>query len=217
MIRWPVSVLLFASVACCATAAGQAERLTLGAFSQGSTEGWENASFDDIKRSDYRIVTVDGRKALRGRCDDSASVFGIEREVDLNATPVLHWSWRVDRVYPQIDEQRKSGDDFVARVYAVIDGGLLKWRTRALNYVWASTLPVGTAWPNPFQSRAMMVAVQSGAGGGWRSESRNLKADFAEYFDKQADHIDGIALMTDCDNHGGTGQAYFGDIYFTAP
>lgn len=190
----------------------------LGEFSAGITAGWEAAAFDDIRESEYDIVEVDGRTALRGRCSDSASVFGIEKDIDLEKAPVLHWSWRVEGVYPGIDERSKDGDDFPARVYAIIDGGLLKWRTRAINYVWASEAEAGSAWPNPFQSRAMMVAVRSGKAraGEWLSERRNLRDDFKRYFDLDADLVDGIALMVDCDNHGGEGIAYFGDIYLTA-
>ena len=68
-------------------------------FEQGQTGDWRAETFDDIASSDYDLVNLNGRTALRGRCDDSASVFGIEREIDLDATPIMHWRWRVDVVY----------------------------------------------------------------------------------------------------------------------
>ncbi len=209
-------ILLGALVASIPTLSAQAAN-TIGNFSQGLTQGWETAGFNDIPESEYRILELNGRKVLRGRCNASASVFGLKKQIYLNATPIMHWSWRVDSVYSNINEKTKSGDDYVARVYAVVDGGILKWRTRAINYVWASKVPAGAAFPNPYRDEAMMVAVQSGTGGAgqWHQESRNVKADFKRYYDKNVDKIDGITLMTDCDNHDGTGEAWFGDIYFT--
>jgi len=209
------------AVVCGLVGAGTAtagERLSLSDFASGSLAGWETRGFDDVAPSRYDLVDLEQHTVLRGRCDNSASVIGLEREVDLEETPVLNWSWRVEKVFPGIDERSKSGDDFAARVYAVIDGGLLKWRTRAVNYVWAGSEPAGSAWPNPFRDEAMMVAVRSGAdkAGQWVTQSRNVKADFKRFYDKDTDHIDGIALMTDCDNHGGAATAYFRDIYFSA-
>lgn len=206
-----VALVLFAGTGMQA----RAERIVLGAFSAGDTQGWRNEPFDGIDPSRYDVAEVDGRTALRGRCDDSASVFVLEREVDLREHPVLQWSWRVDEVYRDIPERKKAGDDFPARVYVVVDGGLLQRRTRAVNYVWASRLEPGTAWPNPFSGRAMMVALQSGPKGEWVSESRNVREDLQRYFGRRVDVINGVAVMTDCDNHNGTGKAYFGDIYFT--
>jgi len=210
------------TVICCLAASFQLahaqSKNTVGNFSKGIIKNWEAAEFSDIPQSTYQLVDLDGRKVLRGRCNASASVFGLEQQIDLNATPIMHWSWRVDSVYKGINEKTKAGDDYVARVYAVVDGGILKWRTRAINYVWASSVPAGSAFPNPYRDEAMMVALQSGTKGAgqWHQESRNVKADFKKFYDKDTDVIDGIALMTDCDNHKGTGQAYFGDVYFTA-
>lgn len=189
----------------------------LGEFSSGDTGGWRAAAFDGIPESDYSVVEVDGRTALRGRCRDSASVFGLRRRIDLGKTPILNWSWRVETTYEGIDERSKAGDDFPARVYAVIDGGWLKWRTRALNYIWAGRAQRGDSWPNPYRKRSMMIVLRSGdaRAGEWVSERRNLRADFRRYFDIETDHIDGIVLMTDCDDHGGRATAYYGDIYLT--
>lgn len=207
--RWLILSLLWLVIG-----PAMAEQVDLGRFSRGEIDGWQTRGFDDIPASDYELVEKDGRRVLRGQCDDSASIFGTEQRIDLERTPYLHWSWRVDGVYADLDERTRAGDDFPARVYAVIDGGWRIWRTRAINYVWASREPVGAAWPNPFKEQAMMVVVESGTGG-WQHEVRDVRADFREHFDRDTDHIDGIALMVDCDNHGGRGRAWFGDIYLS--
>src|SRR6056297_257533 len=126
------------------------------------TESWTHREFDDINPSHYQWLTGDGGRVLQARCDNSASLYGVQRRIDLRDQPVLNWEWRVARVYDSIEERKKSGDDFPARVYAVIDGGLFIWRTRALNYVWSSSEDVGSDWPNPFRSQARMIVVSSG-------------------------------------------------------
>jgi hypothetical protein len=201
-------------LACAHVAAG--ERLTFGDFSAASLSGWESESFEG--ETEYDFVKIDGRTALRARCDASASGLVFQQQIDLTKTPVLHWSWRVDEVYPGLEEKTQAGDDYPARIYVIHDGGWLKWRSRAINYVWSSAQPAGETWPNAFVSQAMMVAVQSGPPaqtGRWSKESRDVRADFKRIFGLELDDVDAVALMTDCDNSGRTGTAYYGDIYFT--
>ena len=71
-------------------------------------------------------------------------------EVDLQQTPWINWSWKVEHAFEHANEQTRRGDDFPARVYVVVSGGLAFWRTRALNYVWAGTTPRGESWQSPF-------------------------------------------------------------------
>ncbi len=192
----------------------QSAEPSVGHFSAGDTAGWETKVFN--KASSYRIVDLEGRRVLQADCNNAASAFYRRIKIDLAQTPILRWSWRVDGVYPGLDETQKKGDDYPARLYVVIDGGALIWRTKALNYVWASRKPAGSVWPNAYAKQAMMVGVRSGPDGGWHEESRDLRRDFREVFGIDADHIDGVALMTDCDDAHGQGRAWYGDIRFTA-
>ena len=100
-------------------------------------------------------------------------------------------------------------------MYVVSRGfGLLR-RPLALTYVWANA-PVGAAWPNPFTARAVMVVVDSGPGGNWRHHERDVRADFRRYHGKDVKRLDGIAIMTDTDNSGTEGRAWYGDLTFRA-
>jgi hypothetical protein len=184
-----------------------------GAFSAGELTGWQDRVFN--RATEYHLVEQDGRRVLQADCRDSASVLYRRARIDLRQTPVLRWSWRVEGHYAGLDERQKSGDDFLARVQVVVDGGLWIWRTRALNYVWAGTQAAGSAWPNAYTAQAMMLALRSGADGRWREEARDLRRDFREQFGMDVDHVDGVALMTDCDDSHGQGRAWYGDIRFT--
>jgi hypothetical protein len=162
---------------------------------------------------------MDG-EALRARCFNSASGLFLKRKIDLRVTPVIEWSWRVDAVFDaSVDETTKAGDDFPARLYVVREGGVAVWRTRAINYVWASAMPAGSDWPNPFASQARMVALHSGAPaapGQWITERRNIREDFRRYHGRDVESIDAVAIMTDCDNRGAAAEAWYGPVRFLA-
>ncbi|MDN5938373.1 MAG: DUF3047 domain-containing protein [Salinisphaera sp.] len=200
----------------CSTAAGQGDRLGIAEFDPGSLGRWETESFRG--ETEYGLVTVNGHTLLRAHCDATASGLYRELEVDLTTTPVLPWAWRVAGVYQGLQEKTKAGDDFPARVYVVDSGGWFVWRTRAINYVWASGQPVGSHWLNPFAEQAMMVAVEAGAPkkAGLVHESRNVRADFRRLFGRDVDQIEAVALMTDCDNAEVEGTAWYGAIWFSA-
>lgn len=169
---------------------------------------------------DYRVAEIGGRRAVHANCQNgSASALYLEQRIDLRATPVLRWHWFVPTLNnTQTSEQSKAGDDFAVRIYAVHSSGLLPWQTQAVNYVWSREIAANTAWPNPFTNNAMMLAVQSGTEqtGQWLQFERNLQADFQRLHDKAVEQIDGLAIMTDCDNTGVSSEGAFGAIQLRA-
>lgn len=193
------------------------ERIDIGSFSKGSLTGWESKEFSG--KSEYKIVQQGNRKVLTGKSNGGASVIGFRKRIDLTKTPFLNWSWKVDTALPPLKEATKAGDDFSARVYVIIDGGVFIWRTRALNYVWSSNPnKTGQKWNNPFQPKnARMLAVRDSRNGPgqWLTEKQDVAADFKNLFGFTPKFIDGIAVMTDADNSKGTAAASFGDIYFS--
>ena len=117
-----------------------------------------------------------------------------------------------------VDERGKAGDDYPARVYVVVSGGVAFWKTRSLVYVWSSGQPVGATWNNAYTSNARVMALRSGMrdAGRWVNEKRDIRADFKQLFGEEIDAIDAVALMTDTDNSGQSATAWYGDIVFTA-
>lgn len=195
---------------------GPAE-LVIGDFTHGKTS-WEARSFNGETR--YRVVEVDGRAALEAIAEGSASALYRRIEVDLEETPYLHWSWRIESSFgEEVDERSKAGDDYPARIYVVRRGGLAFWRTRALNYVWSSAQPVDTRWSNAYAGDgAQMWAVDSGEerAGEWVDHVRDVRADWRAAFGEDIDSLDGVALMTDADDTGGSARAWYADIRFSA-
>jgi hypothetical protein len=187
-----------------------------GLFSATGLDGWTEQTFAGKQPTRYRLMRDAGVQVLEAECRASASGWILKRKIDLESTPVLRWRWKVEQVYGGVRERQKKGDDFPARVYVVIDGGLAASRTRSLVYVWASWEPQGADWPSGYTRQAHMVALRSGAAGAgqWQDERRDVRADFKRYFGVEANRADGVAVMTDCDDAGGTTRAWYGDVRF---
>lgn len=212
--------------------------LVVGAFSRMTpggafADGWEPLRLGDAAPSTYALVR-DGRGVVvRARADDSASGLVRRLRVDLAATPVLAWRWKVDGVIARGDVTRRDGDDYPARIYVTFDfpvsrlsfGDRVKYRalralgyrdvpTRALNYIWANRAGETRIVDNPFTDWVQMVPVESGPAnvGRWRDARRNVAADYRAAFGGEPPAITGIAIMTDADNTGGAATAYYGDI-----
>jgi len=208
------TTLLLLAVALWAVAAlAAAPELIVGDFSRGDLRDWKPKSFQG--QTQYRLVTQDGRQVLQAESTRAASGLVREMRVDLAEWPYLNWSWRVKNVLHGIDERTKAGDDYPARVYVVVSGGIAFWRTRTVVYVWSSRQPAGSMWPNAFTANACVMALRAGPGGGWEHERRDVRADFKKCFDDDIRAIDAVALMTDTDNSGQEATAWYGDIFFS--
>ena len=190
----------------------RAEPLVLAWPSSVEAGEWEVEEFEGETR--YRVVEIDGRRVLEADSVATASSLYLEREIDLRVTPVLEWRWRIEKPLDVADERSKEGDDFVARVYAVAPGEGWFSLPIAINYIWAGQAQVGDAWPNPYTSNVMMVAVDSGDAdaGTWRTHRRDVRADFRRLFGREVDELEGIAVMTDSDNSGLSARAWYGEI-----
>lgn len=209
-LRIVIAALLLGSAVC---AAG--ERVDVGRFSQNDMNGWEKKIFS--KETHYQLASEAPGVALHAESDGTASGLVRHITIDLEKTPYLHWSWKVNNILHGNDERSRAGDDYPVRIYVVFSGGMFFWRTRAINYVWSSHQPVGTRWPNAFTSQARMIAVDSGSEslGQWISHSRNIREDYRQLFGEDVSSVDAVALMSDTDNTGLKATAWYGDIWFS--
>lgn len=219
IISFAVFILL-ASVA-------QAEEVNVANFSAGDLSGWEEKSFKEHSQYDFVLASsIEGQssgtlnpevKVLRARTEGQASGLFKEVSIDLEKTPYLNWSWQVQNLFEGNDEKTKEGDDYPARIYVLVSGGVFFWNTKAINYVWSSNQPVGSEWPNAYTGNAQMIAVQSGSQrvGEWVIERRNVRKDLKKLFGEDVTEIDAIAVMVDGDNTGQSAASYFGNIFFS--
>lgn len=193
-----------------------AERIDIGLFSQNGLNSWDEKSF--VGNTRYEIVNSENLTFVKAETNASASGLFREIDIDLNKTPYLNWSWKVANTYQGNDERSKDGDDYPARIYVVVSGGLFFWKTRAINYVWSSNQPVDTKWENAYTKNARMIALRSGENNSeqWLTEKRNIRDDLKQLFGEEIDEINAIAIMSDSDNSGQSATAWYGDIYFSS-
>ncbi len=179
-------------------------------------KNWQEKSF--AGNTQYQLVRENEQSVLKATTNASASGLFREIVIDLNKTPYLNWSWKVDNIYQGNDEHSKDGDDYPARIYVVVSGGFFFWKTRAVNYVWSSNQAIGTHWKNAYTGNARMIALRSGESetGQWLTEKRNIREDLKQLFGEAFDEINAIAIMSDSDNSGQRATAWYGNIYFSS-
>ena len=184
----------------------------------GDLTGWQEKSFKG--RTGYQVVEQDGRGILCADSRASASGLYLERRIDLTRTPWLNWRWRIDEALPPLNETTRAGDDYAARVYVVVDGGLLFWKTIAMSYVWSGGRAAGDDWDNAFAgAKVRMMALRNNRDdviGQWYSEKRNIRQDLRQQFGRDIRHIDAIAIMTDADNSAGAARACYADLFMSS-
>ncbi len=208
----------------------------VGQFDEGSDLWREVRIRKDIKPNRFERRGWDGVHALEVHSAASMSLMARPLAVDLQATPVLCWRWRVDAVIASADMNQRQGDDYAARVYVSfkLPESAMGWGLRtklglaraiwgadlpdaAINYVWDNRRPIGTEQPNVYTDRAIMVVQRSGnqQAGQWVQERRNVLEDVTRLFSREAQAVQ-LAITADTDNTGQTVHAGFADIHFVS-
>ncbi|MCG8316377.1 MAG: DUF3047 domain-containing protein [Pseudomonadales bacterium] len=218
--------LIILGIALLATSAPSTadNQIMIADFMNSNLVGWKSKVFKNT--TEYTPVKEDGFPALHALSIASASGLYKDQTIDLTKTPYLNWRWKIKEPLKDLNERTKPGDDYVARVYVVIDGGWQIWKTKALNYVWSSNQRKGTLWDNAFAgSAAKMLAVRGkeDTPGKWYAEKRHVIDDLKMAFissdsnksEWDNNQIDIIAIMTDTDNSGLQAEAWYGAIYFS--
>jgi hypothetical protein len=199
---------------------------------------WRSIRFDErVPATRYRTLDWDGVAAVEARAEASMSLLARPIEIDLQATPMLCWRWRVDGVPTTADMATKAGDDYAARVYVAFElpaqaMGLgvraqLALARRlygehvpdaAINYVWDNRQPVGTRRPNAYTDRTLMVVQRSGVAlaGGWVSERVDVLAEASRAFATDRPVARLLAIASDTDNTGERARAGFAELHFVA-
>ncbi|MDO8444608.1 MAG: DUF3047 domain-containing protein [Deltaproteobacteria bacterium] len=205
-------LILIASFAICIPLNSIAEEaIVIDSFEHGLKPQWEKKEFKGQTR--YTVIKGENGHVLKAESNASASALIFRYKYDLKDFPILSWKWKVENTIKKGDETKKAGDDYAARVYVIFPHWLPPL-TKSINYIWANKLPEGKHVPNPFYSKAIMVAVESGDEniGKWIAERRNVYEDYKSLFGEDPPLSGGIAIMTDTDNTGESAVAYYDDI-----
>ena len=150
--------------------------------------------------------------------DNAASGLGKEVKIDLNKTPFINITWKIEKDLPGIKENTKKGHDFAARVFAVKKTGATPLSNRAINYVFSSNNKIGFNSPSPYTKKSIdnVLATTKENLNEWVTVKANVKEDFMKFHDLDVNELDGLAIMSDTDNSKMKAIAFYQNIYFSA-
>ncbi|MDC1155176.1 DUF3047 domain-containing protein [Candidatus Pelagibacter sp.] len=166
----------------------------------------------------YTIGSNDNGNFYKAVADNAASGLGKEVKIDLNKTPFINITWKIEKDLPGIKENTKKGHDFAARVFAVKKTGSTILSNRAINYVFSSNNKIGFNSPSPYTKKSVDKVLASTINNlnEWITVKSNVKEDFKKFHNLDVNELDGLAIMSDTDNSKMRAVAYYQNIYFSA-
>ena len=165
----------------------------------------------------YTVGSNEKGNFLKAIADNAASGLGKEIKIDLNKTPYINITWKIEKDLPGIKENTKKGHDFAARVFAIKKTGATPLSNRAINYVFSSNNEIGFSSPSPYTKKSIdnVLASTKNNINEWVTVKANVKEDFKKFHDLNVNELDGLAIMSDTDNSKMKAIAYYQNIYFS--
>ena len=166
----------------------------------------------------YTVGSNEKGNFLKAIADNAASGLGKEVKIDLDKTPFINITWKIENNLPGIKENTKRGHDFAARVFVIKKTGATALSNRAINYVFSSNNEVGFSSPSPYTKKSIdnVLASTKNHLNEWITVKANVKEDFKRFHDLDVNQLDGLAIMSDTDNSKMKAVAYYQNIYFSA-
>jgi hypothetical protein len=172
--------------------------------------GWEVRK--DAGKSVYAVKEEGDRRFLHAHAKGLGLQAAKQHEWDLNAHPVLAWTWR-PKEFPQGAEEQHGKNDSALAVYMLVDYSRIRG-PKAVKYIWSEKVPVGTRL-NSNKGLTQVRVLRSGADklGHWVDERVNVRDDYLKYFgEKEVPKPAGIAVLTDSDDTGSSAQGDYANL-----
>ena len=165
----------------------------------------------------YSVGKNENGNFLKSEANNAASGLGKEIIIDLNKTPFINITWKIEQDLNGIKENSKKGHDYAARVFVIKKTGATPLSNRAINYVFSSNNDVGLNWPSPYTKKSIdnVLASTKKNMNEWVTVKANVKEDFKRFHNLDVKELDGVAIMSDTDNSKMKSIAYFQNIYFS--
>ena len=169
-------------------------------------------------KTNYSVGSNENGNFLKAIADNAGSGLGKEIKIDLNKTPFINITWKIEKDLKGVKETTKKGHDFAARVFVIKKTGATPLSNRAINYVFSSNSNVGFNSPSPYTKKSIdnVLASTNKNLNEWITVKSNVKEDFKKFHNLDVDELDGLAIMTDTDNSKMQAIAYYQNIYFTS-
>jgi len=166
----------------------------------------------------YSIGNNENGSYLKAVAENAASGVGKEININLDETPFINITWKIEKDLKGIKENTKKGHDFAARVFVIKKTGATPLSNRAINYVFSSNSNVGETWPSPYTKKSIdsVLASTKSNLNEWVTVRANVKEDFKKFHDLDVEELSGIAIMADTDNSKLTAVSYYQNIFFSS-
>ena len=154
---------------------------------------------------------------IRAEAEGVGSGLGKEILIDLNKTPIINITWKIEKDLSGINENSKKGHDFAARVFVVKKTGSTALSNRAVNYVFSSNNKIGEYWRSPYTKKSVdyVLSTTKQNLNEWVTVKANVKEHFKLLHDLDVNELNGVAIMTDTDNSKLKAISYYQNIYFS--
>jgi len=168
-------------------------------------------------KTTYSVGVNENGSYLKADAENAASGLGKEIKINLDKTPFINITWKVEKDLKNINEKSKKGHDFAGRVFVIKKTGATPLSNRAINYVFSSNSNVGESWPSPYTKKSIdnVLSTTKNNFNEWVTVKANVKEDFKKYHDLDVKELDGVAIMTDTDNTKMRATTYYQNIFFS--
>jgi len=155
---------------------------------------------------------------IRAEAEGVGSGLGKEVLINLNKTPFINITWKVEKDLPGIIENSKKGHDYAARVFVIKKTGATALSNRAVNYVFSSNNSINESWRSPYTKKSIdyVLSTTKVNLNKWVTVKANVKDHFKKLHNLEVNELNGVAIMTDTDNSKLKAISYYQNIYFSS-
>ena len=166
----------------------------------------------------WSLGSNDNGNFIRAEAEGVGSGLGKEVSINLNKTPFINITWKVEKDLSGIIENSKKGHDFAARVFVVKKTGKTALSNRAVNYVFSSNNSINESWRSPYTKKSIdyVLSTTKNNLNKWVTVKANVKDHFKKLHNLEVNELNGVAIMTDTDNSKLKAISYYQNIYFSS-
>lgn len=181
-------------------------------------DNWKPFYFPNIDAYSTYSILEGGILQLESHASASAIVY--KDRFNVYDYPCLEWKWKAVSVYEKGDAMKRSGDDYVLRIYITFQydpkrasiSKRLKYHAAkllygeypphsSLNYIWSNKEYDTDIITSTYAKESQMIAVQQGLDllNTWQVNTVNLLDDYRLAFGEDPPEMAGIFIMNDSD------------------
>jgi len=167
----------------------------------------------DAGKDVYQVLEEQGLRFLRAASKRLGIQAAKQVEWDLDAYPMLAWSWRPRQFPTGADERVASTNDSALAVYLLVPYSRIAG-PKAVKYIWSARVPVGTHLNSNYGLTQVLVLRTGDPGKDeWVEERVNALADYKKSFgESETPKPAGIAVLTDSDDTKSSAQGDYANF-----